>query len=129
MNLTSVLNYCTTAPEDLSIQSRGRDDALLSWKSLCGSSSTVPVVYTITATLVDSGTTVHEDFLTVVGNEDRSVVLHMEQYSCTAVRYSVTLYGKDSTEATLVHTLPSCMYTFSVFVCVGVFGCIYLLTL
>ena len=81
-------------------------------------------MYTITATLVDSGTTVHEDFLTVVGNEDRSVVLHMEQYSCTAVRYSVTLYGKDSTEATLVHTLPSCMYTFSVFVCVCVFGCI-----
>ena len=76
--------------------------------------STVQVVYTITATLVTSGVIVYSSSLAVVGNEARTVSLNLEEYVCQSINYSVSLYGQDHTVST-VDILPACMNVPAIF--------------
>ena len=98
---------------DLSVESFGRNDALLSWQHQwsCNFTSTLPVTYTVTANLVGSDTRVYEDYLTVAGDATRSLPFRMEEYTCRAINYSVALYGRDLVLNSTVHTLPACMYS------------------
>ena len=94
------------------MESSGRDDAVLSWQHewSCNFTSAIPLTYTVTGRLVESGSKVFEDTLTVVGNQTRSLPLHnMEQYVCRAINYSVAHFGKEKILNSIVHTLPECI--------------------
>ena len=100
------------------MESFGRNDALLSWqhKWLCNFTSAIPVAYSVTASLVGSRTSVYDGSLTVTGDHTRSLPLHMEQYSCRAINYTVALNGREQILNSTVHTLPACtaVYTHTV---------------
>ena len=76
---------------------------------MCSSFSPVTVIYNITAYLVDTGRRVYDGILPVTGDQTRSMTLHVAEYACRAINYSVSLYQRQTTVASLVYTLPLCM--------------------
>ena len=91
------------------MQTIARNNAILSWEQLCNVTSPIPITYVITAA-VSSGAIVYDSTLTVVGDEDLSLPMHMEEYACWAVNYTVSLYGYGHA-VSIVATLPACMET------------------
>jgi hypothetical protein len=109
---TTEFGICTSfggVVRDLSVESFGRNDALLSWQHQwsCNFTSALPVTYTVTASLVGSGDSVYEDCLTVAGDATRSLPLRMEEHACRAINYSVALHGINRVLNSTVHTLPA----------------------
>ena len=82
--------------------------AHLTWQQTCGTPSSLPVTYVVTAMLVDTGDRVYDQQITLQMNEPHSLLLSMEEYACRVVNYTVMLYGHDHRES-IVETLSACI--------------------